>query len=571
MNCRTNHQSYWPSIIDGCFANTLSLSLGLVSNPIPIRKISASGNHQHFCSLSPVKRHRLKSAIELEYDYIERILTRAHFDIAILQREYEIVISFIHPPLINRLPVELLMMVFSFVPDEHFDSLVLICHKWREIVLSMWSPLNLGSWTPLSKVNPILYRSNGILSVTIDPSSDAMDSPADLPETEQYEALMVATSTSISRWRTLDILSLPDPQRAKRFVGRHIPTVPMDHLRSLSIPIHHELSHFLDLLLPSIGATTSVRLTDMHLCSTQAMLYLTQPHCVHIFNHLTSFKCFLPRMGDVIDILPFFWRIETLDLSGLHFPTYTADVELPLTKTLRRVSLKGTPIGWMNHREFLQLESCVIVSPPVVDTIPVTTLPLCTDLFFEGLRFDSIQGFRVSSIQNLTLRSPQWSKSRGNDQLSRIWRPGLRHGVLCPLSLRLHLTCSSDQLLRALFFMPELKNLVLELDRPTALGSSFFKAFLSQSSRVTWRAGQGNVPLQVCPRLEVLGLKYQRWFRPGESNEMPALVAMARLDDRDQKIKIWVEKSPEDHQKIHVNYPDIPISVLSSLGIQLKC
>jgi len=458
-------------------------------------------------------------------------------------------------------------MVFSFIPDEHFETLVLTCHKWKEIILSMWSPLNLGSWTPLGKVKAILHRSTGILSVTIDPSRDAMDSPTNLLEREKYGALMLATSTSISRWRTLDILSLPDPQQATHFVGGHIPTVPMDHLRSLRIPIHHELSHFLDLLLPSIGATTSVLLTDMHLCSTQAILYLTQPHCVHIFNHLTSFKCFLSRVGDVIDILPHFWRIETLDLSGFHFPTYTLDVELPLTKTLRRVSLKGTPIGWMNHREFLQLESCVIVSPPAVDTIPVTTLPLCKDLFFEGPRFDSIRGFRVSSIHNLTLRSPQWSKSRGNGQLSRIWTPGLRHGALRPLSLSLHLTCSSEQLLRALRFMPELKNLVLELDRATALGSSFFKAFLSQSSRITWRADQGNVPLQACPQLEVLGLKYRRWFRPGEPNEMPALVAMARLDNRDQKIKIWVEKGLGDPQKIHINYPDIPISVLRSLGM----
>jgi hypothetical protein len=514
-----------------------------------------------------VERRRLKIAIELEYGYIERILTRAHLDIATLQREHDFVINLIHPPPINWLPVELLMMIFSFIPDENFDTIVLTCHKWREIVSSMWAPLKLGSWTPLNKAKAILYGSKGILSVTIDPSSDAMESPTDSPETEQCEALMLAASTSISRWRTLDILSLPDPQQAKRFLGGHIPTVPMDHLRSLSIPIHHDPSHFLDLLLPSIGATTSVRLTAMHLCSTQAMLYLTQPHCAHIFNHLTSFTCFLLRTDDVIDILPQFWRIETLDLSGLHFPTYTADVELPLTKTLRRVSLRGMPIGWMNHREFPQLKSCVIISPPALDTIPVTTLPLCTDLFFEGPHLDPIQGFCVSSIRSLTLRSPQWSKSRGNDQLSRIWRPGLRQGVLRPLSLRLHLPCSSAQLLRALCFMPELKELVLELDRPTALGSSFFIAFLPQPSRITSRAGKGDVPLQVCPSLEVLGLKYRRWFRPGESNAMPALVAMARLDGRDQKVKIWVEKGPDDHQKIHITYPDLSLSALCSLGL----
>ena len=517
-----------------------------------------------------MERRRLSNAIELEYDYIERILTRAHLDTAVLQRQYENATRLICPGPINWLPAELLIMVFFFIPDEHFDALGLTCRRWRDIALSMWSPLKLASWTPLDKAISTLHRSTGMLSVTIDPSSDATDRPTDLPETEQCRALMFAASTSISRWRTLDILSLPDPQQSKRFVGEHIPTTPMDRLRSLSIPIRHDSSHFLNLLLPSIGAAVSSQLTNIHLCSTQAMLYLSQPHCAHIFNHLTSFKCSFPRMNDIIDILPQFWRIETLELSGLHFPTYTANVELPLTRTLRRLSLRGMPIGWMNHREFLRLESCTVVSPPAVDTIPVTTLPLCKDLIFEGPRFDPIQGFRVPAISNLTLRSPQWGRSRGNDQLSRIWGPGLREGALRPVSLRLHLICSGEQLLRALCFMPNLKELVLELDRPTALGSSFFIALLSQSSRITLshkRAGKGHVPLPVCPSLEVFGLKYRRWFRPGESNEMPGLVAMARLDERNQKVKIWVENGPDDHQKIQINYPDVSISDLCSLGL----
>jgi hypothetical protein len=507
--------------------------------------------------------------IQLEYDYIARTLTQACYDVTSLQGEYHIagqLTELVTP--IHRLPAELLVLVFSIVPEEHFCNLMRTCRRWMEIALSMFAPLKLTSWTSLKQVESILNRGNGLLSVTIDPLSDVMDRSIGSLETEKYAALVLAASTSVSRWRTLEILSLPESQQTNAW--HTVDTVPMNRLRSLSIPIHHDFSLFLDRLLPSIGDTTSDQLTDMHVCSVQVISYLAQSHCAKVFTHLTSFKCFLPRTDDVIDILPHFSQLTSLDVSGFYFPVYAADVELPLTKTLVQMSLRGVPVGWMNHREFPQLDSCTIVSPPVLDTIPITNLPLCRELFFEGPRFDPIRKFRISTACTLTLRSTQWSKPRGNEQLSRLWGAVPNEGVLRPISLHLHLTCGSEQLLRALCFMPELKELILELDRPTALGGRFFIGFLTPTLQIKWPnkwAGKGRAPLSVCPSLEVMGLKYRRWFRPGEVNEMPALVAMAHLDARDRKVKIWVEKGPDDHQMIQLNNPDISISALCSLGL----
>ena len=489
-----------------------------------------SENHRRILySLLPAKREQLKDAIQLEYDHIKRIIARDHVDTEVLRAEYDIAINLsqlIAP--IHRLPIELLALVFSLIPDEQnqkIDTLVRTCRRWKEIVSSIWAPLKLATWTSFDEVKDTLEGSNGLFSITIDPTGDAADCPRGAVEVERYAALMLAVSTSTVRWKTLDILSLPDPNQTNDFFGEQRAVIriePMNHLRSFSIPIRHDTSQFLDLLLPSVGATTSFQLTDMQLCSVQAMLYLTQPRCAHVFNYLTSFKCFLPRMDNVFDILPQFWQLEILDVSGLCFLAYASDVELPLTKTLRQMSLRAGHIGWMNHRKFTQLESCTIISPLTLDATPITSLPLCTELYYQGPQVDIIQGLHIPSIHTLTLHSSQWSKLRGNDQLFRIWKSRLAEGLVHLTFLHLHLTCSDAQLASALCSVPNLKELVLHLDRPTALGSQFFMGFLPSSLRskgpYKWPRSRGEGPLQVCPSLEIMGLKYRRWFRSGESN-----------------------------------------------------
>lgn len=573
---RKKHRSNCYNVIDGSFERTFSLALGLYRIPLP--SIFVSENHRRMLYLLlPAKREQLKDAIQLEYDHIMRMLTRDCIDTEVLRTEYDIAVNLsqlVAP--IHRLPVELLASIFSLIPDEQnqkIDILVRTCCRWKEIVSSIWAPLKLATWTSLDEVKGMLEGSNGLFSITIDPDSDTADCPKGAVEVERYAAVMLAVSTSTVRWKTLDILSLPDPHQTNDFFEgqRHAVNIsPMNHLRSLSIPIRHDSSQFLDLLLQSVGSSTSFQLTDMHLCSVQAISYFAQPRCAQVFNCLTSFKCFIPQTEDIFDILPRFWRLEILDVSGIRFLASAPDVELPLTKTLRQMSIRAGPIGWMNHRKFQQLESCTIISPPALDAIPITSLPLCTRLYSQGLRFDAIQGFNMPSIHTLTLLSPQWSKSRG-DQLLRIWQPRLVEGFSHLVSLHLCLTCSDAQLSLALCSIPSLKELVLTLDRPTSLGSQFFVGFLPPSLRrkgtYGWRR-RGDEPLQACPSLETMGLKYRRWFRTGESNEMPALVAMVHLmGERDRKINAWVEKGACDQERVHISSVQLSTSVLCSLGL----
>ena len=508
----------------------------------PLRDILASEHLRRiFYTLSLAERREFKDAVEVEYRRLKYLLTRACIDITVLQKEYETaghLAELVAP--IQRLPVELLIFTFSFIPggeNKKFGTLLQTCRRWRDIVYSIWGPLKLTTWTSVDRVKTILDRNHGTLSVTIDPSTDASDVPLD---SSMYAGLALALSTSTSRWKTLKILSLPDPQQADHFFGGHsqvrsILPLNLNQLRSLSILLHHDPSPVLDLLLLSISPIISVQLTNMHLCSPQAILYFTQPHCAHVFNSLTSFKCSLRRMSDTIDILPHFWQLESLDVSNICFPTYGPDVELPLTKTLRQMSLRTVPLSWMNHRTFPQLESCMIVSPPPSHII---------------------ESIHIPALRTLTLHSPQWGKSRGNYQLFRLCGAVQNGGIGHLMSLHLHLTCSTGLLLGALGFMVELKELVLTLGHPTVLGRRFFLGLLPRSTRSDGGhegVRNGGSQLAACPSLEVLGLKYRRWLRPSEPNNMLLLVAMVRVKREPRRgIKVWVDKGVRGERRVEV-------------------
>jgi hypothetical protein len=544
---------YVNSEVNGCFEKTFSLALGLGRNHVLLRDIVASDAHRRMLyMLLPVERRRLNDAIQLERHHLERTLARSRRDTKAFRMEYEIATQLVAP--IERLPVELLASIFSFIPDQQnqkFDTLMKTCRRWKEIVSSFWAPLKLATWTSLDEVKATLEGENGLFSVTIDASMDSMTPPIGPLESERYAALMLAVSTSISRWRTLDILSLPDPHEVtgpSSEQNHPIDPVPMERLRSLSIPIRHESSRLLDRLLPSIGATTSDLLTDMHICSVQTMSYLAQPHCGQIFKHLTIFICLLPRMDNVIDILPHFRALENLEVSGVRFPTYASPVELPLTQTLRQMSLKNSSIDWMDQRRFHKLEKCFIMSPFDPSNFSSVDLPLCMELHFEGPQIDVVQRFHPSTASVLTIRCSQWSKLGGNIQIGNLYATVPTQIVLLE-TLHLHLTCSGRLLLEMLRLFPILKRLVLDLERPSLPGRNFWRQFLLESNC------EQEQP-QFCPSLESVRLRYRRWFRSGESNDLHALVAIVRSRSQNKtgkEFELWVQRGPPEQGEDRVD------------------
>lgn len=147
------------SIIDGCFEWLFSLALGL--DPIPLRTILNSVYHHHvLSSFLPARRRQLKDMIQLEYDYMARMLTQARYDITALQREYDIASHLMEPVTpIQRLPVELLELVFSFIPERYFYDLMRTCRRWKEIALSMWTPAPPKLTPPSKWKSPLKWKS----------------------------------------------------------------------------------------------------------------------------------------------------------------------------------------------------------------------------------------------------------------------------------------------------------------------------------------------------------------------------------------------------------------------------
>lgn len=554
----------WP-----CFEEVFLPFLGA---KVPLQELLESVNYQFQLSiLAPHERKALQDAIESDRSQVASFSEHMPLPLAAAVADSNYLSAYKLTTLatpIHRLPVELIFLIFLFIFDQQdtpIDVLMRVCRKWHGITASMRRSLKLGTWTPLDSVSARIGDGGWLLDVTIDPQRDVESIPHAADE-ERYSALHLAMFTSISRWRSLTILSLPTESP-----NRDIQLTTMNHLRSLDIAPCHDPSQFLDVMLPSIGRISLGQLTDVRVCVPGAIAYLAQPHSVGIFSNVKLFKVLLPVMSDTVDVLPYLYHLEVFEATKLCLPTYHPSIDLPLTNTLRQMSLKSVSVDWMNQRKFHQLESCRIVSPPALAEMPIVGLPVCRELYFEGLDLAAIRNFSISSTCTLALRSPQWSSSRGNHQLFRLWGAVPNQGVLRPKSLNLHLICGGEQLSRALYSIPELKTLVLHLDRPITLGTRFFMAFLPPSLQVEFShkcTRRGKKPLQACPSLETLGLNCKRWFRAGESNELLALAAFSNLIGvQGRKFEIWVEKGANDQERVQIDCSEFTPSALDPLGL----
>jgi hypothetical protein len=525
----------------------------------------------------------LREEIREENRRLERQVRQNPLDMARLQGEYGLANHIVHlnAP-IHKLPFELLSEIFLIVLDERehsIDPLMRVCHQWKVVVSSIWGSLRLGTWTKEEKVTNVNKGGRWLLDVTIDPATDETTQPF-AAGAEPYTALALASSTTTQRWRELNILSLPSEDGGEGFSLRWVQQlaggVLKGELRSLNIEVQHESSPFLDQLLSSISAISQSRLTDIQLRSPQVLSYLTQQAGWSISNQVTSLKVVLPRTDMAFDVLPHFHRLEIFEATRVRLVGSTAEMKLPLTATLRQLVLKSVAIDWMHGREFSRLQQCYIISPPEPDVLPVAALPECTVLHFEGACFDPIKQFRTSSSCALVLRSNQSSELRGDAQLCSLWGVVQSEIVLRPVTLHLRLACGIRQLLLALSRLPQLRTLVLELERPTAPCRSFFMAFLPPSPSASastrgkgshGRGGKGEEALHVCPSLEVLGFKYRRWFRSSELNNMLRLVAIAGVKrEPRRRIKVWVEKGVPCEERLEVVDGLVSERTLCSLG-----
>jgi len=576
--CKSGSSATWHSfcsILDGCFEPIFSLT---DEGRIPLRTFRDSLPHRTLLYLlRQTDRDQLRTEIEEEKHRLERRVRQNPRAIAKLRREYGLAGHLLHlrAP-VHKLPPELLSEIFLIILDQRrhsIDPIMLVCRHWKEVFSLIWGSLHLRTWTPVEKVNSVNNGGRWLLDVTIDPLNDeTAHRPAS--GAEPYAALALANATASQRWRELKLLSLPSEDSGQGFSlawTQQLGGALKSQLRSLNIEVQKGSPLYLDQLLSSISAIPENRLTDIQLRSPHVVSYLAQPSGWNISNHLTSFKAILSRTNDTFDILQHFHRLEIFEATRLRLVSPTPGVELPLVTTLRRMELKSVSIGWMNGREFSRLRQCTIISPPEPGVNPIVNLPQCTVLHFEGSRFDPIKAFRTSNGCSLILHSNQWNGPRANAQLHSLWGMEPSEIVLRPVSLHLRLACGRVELLCALLFLPELTELILELDRPTAPGRTFLMSLLPQSTWSEWCGDggrKGGKALGICPSLKVLGLKYRRWFRPSELNTMLILVAMVSVRREPSRgMEIWVKGMPcQGQERVEVVDGRVSAFTLRSLG-----
>ena len=332
-----------------------------------------------------------------------------------------------------------------------------------------------------------------------------------------------------------------------------------------------ESSASLDQLLDHIASTSTPRLKHVELASPNVIWLLADQKYRVFFNHLTHFKVDVREMKDPADILPYFESLQVLEAYRLHLPMYPHDVDLPVARTLRRMSINIVSVQWMSGRTFPALEDCTIIWPRHPETLHVqgsVDLPVCTQFVYDDYLIEPISVFRLPKVDKMVVRNEAWNKPRGSTQLASVWNDSANPKWLKPRVLHLSTQCHDQHLINALQLHPDLEELVLGLVRPDGLGKKFFNNMTARRLKVVSSASglnPGSAQLNgassshlvapLVPKLKVFGVRYRRWIKENEKDEItPLLEKIIRSREKTeiplQSVKIWPTKdTPEEEAK----------------------
>ena len=420
----------------------------------------------------------------------------------------------------------------------------------------MWSSFRLSTWTKAEKIDFILERTGRIpLDVEIDASADVFKV---VDEKEMRFAGMERCMSVSNRWRNLVVTSFP----SKVDIDAHwTPTKssftfsgPINALESFTIKNACEDSILLEQLLDVVGNSSHERLIYMELSSPNVIYHFSQPHFASIFRRLVTFKVDFREMPTEVDILGHFEHLETLEAFRLRLPTYTIETDLPLVRTLKRITIKTVSVQWMAGRTFSRLEECTIIWPHYPEALAPgggVDLPACTHFTYDDHVIDTLRNFRIPKLDTLIVRNEAWNKPRGSTQLAAVWK-GVGHFTpLKPRVLHLETQCHDQHLINALTVLPGLEELYLGLVRPDGLGKKFFGALQAKKGRSS-RSSSAPYVSMLCPNLRTFGIRYRRWIREDECDEITPLLYKA-IESRQktstplESVKFWHTKdTPEE-------------------------
>ena len=187
-------------------------------------------------------------------------------------------------------------------------------------------------------------------------------------------------------------------------------------------------------------------------------------------------------------------------------------------------------------------------------------LPVCTQFTYDDHLIAPMLEFRVPRLDRVVVRLEAWNKPRGSAQLASVWGESANPRWLKPRILHLDTQCFDQHLINALQLHPDLEELVLGLVRPDGLVKKFFNSMVARRLRGTSSpsepaqlngASSGLLVAPLVPKLKVFGVRYRRWIRDEEKDEIkPLLEKIIQSREKSevplQSVKFWPTKeTPE--------------------------
>ena len=478
---------------------------------------------------------------------------------------------------IRRLPTELLTAIFEIVVecyDKNPFAMMRVCRSWRATVLGMarvWSRFTVRPWTSQEQMDFVMERTKQVpLDIVLNLNPSGYSFIHSTKATEEYRGLAVAVAT-MPRWRILTVAAFPGESDVATSLGEGgFPVTlsgSLEQLEAFKITGFCEPSAPFNRLLETVATSTTEQLTYIEVATPNALWFLASPNYRSLFSRLRHFKVDVREMRDPADILPYFENLEVLEAYRLHLPTYHHDVDLPIVRTLRRMSIKIVCVQWMSGRTFTALEDCTIIWPHHPETLCLrggVDLPVCTRFTYDDHLIEPMSEFRVPKLDRMVVRNEAWNKPRGSAQLASVWSELANPRWLRPRVLHLDTQCYDQHLIDALQLHPDLEELVLGLVRPDGLGKKFFNNMVARRLKGASSSSDSSSPgaqpngasddllvVPLVPKLKSFGIRYRRWIRKDEKDEIrPLLEKIIRSREKTevplQSVKFWPTKdTPE--------------------------
>jgi hypothetical protein len=157
---------------------------------------------------------------------------------------------------------------------------------------------------------------------------------------------------------------------------------------------------------------------SIELHSFDALHHIMQPPYKVVLRRLRVLKVHIPFSGIPLDILSCLERLEELKVRSIVLPAYADSMDIPLVRTLQKLSVKFMSIQWMYGRRFRRLEKCSIWHPEreYPSHIPRIDMPVCTRMKVIDAHIQTLGYFNLLRLQSITTQTPFYSE---------IWTSGL--------------------------------------------------------------------------------------------------------------------------------------------------